>query len=56
MGGPSGPMLFAQMRSNRAGKKSIGPEGPPTKDLERSSGLRAAQAANRRPSPRSAPA
>ncbi|MGO4263114.1 DUF6053 domain-containing protein [Lysobacter sp. TAB13] len=31
MGGPSGPMLFGQIA--RVLAKSIGPEGPPTKDL-----------------------
>ncbi|WP_428995199.1 DUF6053 domain-containing protein [Lysobacter enzymogenes] len=35
MGGPSGPMLFAQSAANR--KKSFGPEGPPTKEKARES-------------------
>ncbi|WP_354521517.1 DUF6053 domain-containing protein [Lysobacter enzymogenes] len=29
MGGPSGPMLFAQVAAIR--NKSVGPEGPPTR-------------------------
>ncbi|MGO4263391.1 DUF6053 domain-containing protein [Lysobacter sp. TAB13] len=31
VGGPSGPMLFGPIAAT--GNKSIGPEGPPTKDF-----------------------
>ncbi|WP_428995464.1 DUF6053 domain-containing protein [Lysobacter enzymogenes] len=38
MGGPSGPMLSAQIAAIR--HKSIGPEGPPTRAMRRSASPR----------------